>query len=356
MIFNIGSVTENTFYQIRDAYDDGIRDFQFEIDSTGGSLDAAFRIYDLLRGDAECVVSANVSGACYSAATVILCTAPAERRSADGNSTFLIHSPLLPVMQDVNKRTVEQIKSDIDSAYNQLQTIYIERTSIDNKDVLDYYMDNEKMFYADEAIKLGLISRKNIYYNIDKNNRMSKIRNLINSIISQLKNEQFVTKDNVTFEALEIAVGVPVDGLQDGVYELEDETVITVEQGIIVDVIPPVAEPEPEAVVNEEPVEEPKAEEVKEQVVETVEQVAEQVEEATSEEEIKQIVEEAISELKQELENKYQPMCKLVNELGGVERLKALKKAKGETKNFVSEKPKDNVRMSLEELMNKVRK
>lgn len=357
MIYNIENITENTFYQIRDAYEEGMKDFQFEIDSTGGSLDAAFRIYDLLRSDPECKVSANVSGNCYSAATVILLTAPAERRTASANSSFLIHSPLMPVMQDINKRSADQLKSDIDAAYNQLQSIYIDRTSVSNKEILDYYMDAERLFYADEALKLGFISRKNIYYNIDKNNHMSRIKNLITSILNQLKNETYVTKDGVTFEAMSLEVGVPVEGIQDGVYEIDPTgEVITVEQGIIVDVILPSAEPEPavEDVKNEgETPEDAPVEEKKDEVVETVEQVAEEVTEAVSEEEIKQIVEEAIQELKVELENKYQPMCKLVNELGGLDRLKALKNSKSEAKNFKSEKP---AQRSLEELMKSIRK
>lgn len=370
MIYNIENITENTFYQIRDAYEEGMKDFQFEIDSTGGSLDAAFRIYDLLRSDPECKVSANVSGNCYSAATVILLTAPAERRTASANSSFLIHSPLMPVMQDINKRSADQLKSDIDAAYNQLQSIYIDRTSVSNKEILDYYMDAERLFYADEALKLGFISRKNIYYNIDKNNHMSRIKNLITSILNQLKNETYVTKDGVTFEAMSLEVGVPVEGLQDGVYEIDPTgEVITVEQGIIVDVILPTAEPEPAVEdvnkvdeplkgesKNEEQVEEPQTEEVKQEVLQTSLETAEEVSEAVSEEEIKQIVEEAIQELKVELENKYQPMCKLVNELGGIDRLKALKNSKSEAKNFKSEKPAEKKKLSLEELMAKVRK
>lgn len=352
MIIQIGPIEDSTYQNIRDLFDDGIRSFEFIIDSPGGNLDSAFRIYDLLRGDETCVVSAKVDGMCASAATVLLLTAPLERRTATMHSTFLCHSPMLDYVGTINKQSAEELSNTINSAYEQLKTIYINRTT--SEPVIDAYMQNEKLFYSDEALKLGFIGNIEKLYN--KVNKMSKIKKLIASIIAQLKNETFVTKDGITFEAMSLEVGVPVDGLDDGVFELEDGTVITVEQGIIVDVIPPVAEPEPEAVKNEEPETTEPVEEKKDDVVETVEQVAEQVEEATSEEEIKQIVEEAIQELKVELENKYQPMCKLVNELGGVERLKALKNAKGETKNFVSEKPADKKKLSLEELMNKVRK
>lgn len=355
MLFNINDISVLTYNSIKQNYDEGIRDFQFNIDSYGGDFNIALKIYDLLRSDPECKVSARVDGCCMSAATILLLSAPLENRTATQHSVFMCHSPLLPYAENVNLESAKQLEATIQSAYNELVDIYNDRTNAGP--IIIEYMKSEREFYAKEAQKMSFIYNIEQLYN--KSNKMSKIKNLINSIISQLKNETFVTKDNVTFEAMSLEVGVPVDGLQDGVYEIEDGTVITVEQGIIVDVIPPVeepaTEPEPEAVKNEEPATEP-VEEKKDEVVETVETVVEQVEEAVSEEEIKQIVEEAIQELKVELENKYQPMCKLVNELGGVERLKALKKAKGETKNFTSEKPKDAPRLSLEELMNKVRK
>lgn len=352
MIIQIGQIEDSTYQQIRELFDEGIRSFDFIIDSCGGSLDSAFRIYDLLRSDETCIVSAKVDGMCASAATVLLLTAPSERRVATMHSTFLCHSPMLDYVGTINKQSAEELSNTINSAYEQLKNIYIIRTNSGN--VIDAYMQSEKIFYADEALKLGFIGLIEKLYNT--NTKMSRIKNLIQSILNQLKNETYLTVDGKQFEAMSLEVGVPVDNLPDGVYEIDPTgEVITVEQGVIVDVILPVAEPEPavEDVKNEEQVEEPQTEEVKQEVVETVEQVAEEVTEAVSEEEIKQIVEEAIQELKVELENKYQPMCKLVNELGGLDRLKALKNSKSEAKNFKSEKP---VQRSLEELMKSIRK
>lgn len=352
MLFNINDISVLTYNSVKQNYDEGVRDFQFNIDSYGGDFTVALKIYDLLRSDPECKVSANVDGCCMSAATILLLTAPLENRTATQHSVFMCHSPLLPYAENVNLESAKQLEATIQSAYNELVDIYNDRTNAGS--IIIEYMKSEREFYASEAQKLGFVNQINKLYN--SNTKMSKIRNLINSIISQLKNEQFTTKDGIQFEAMSLEVGVPVN-LPDGVYEIDPTgEVITAEQGIIVDVIPPVEEPvtEPEAVKNEEVVETP-VEEKKDDVVETVEQVVEEVTEAVSEEEIKEIVEEAIAELKLELENKYQPMCAIVHDLGGLERLKALKNAKGETKNFTSEKPSSENK-SLESLMNKIRK
>lgn len=360
MIFLINDITYKTYEAIKASYDEGIRDFHFEIDSQGGSLDAAFRIYDLLRGDADCTVSANVDQLCASAATVLLLAAPLEKRSATKHSVFLCHSPLMSFSGDVNLQSVEQLHGTIESAYNELKNLYLERTN--SADVIDSYMKSEKEFYATEAVRLGFISHVNELYN-NSNTKMSKIKNLIASILNQLKNEKFKTKDQVEFEALSLEVGAPVEGLTDGVYELEDGTVITVEQGIIVDIIPPVEDPaDAPEVENEDPVDEPadapadpEVEKTKEEVVETAVAAAEEVAEATTEEEIRQIIEEAISELKEEIINKYKPMAEAVNALGGLERLKSLKNAQPDKKNFQASRKKE-AKTSLEVLLAKVNK
>lgn len=365
MLFVINDITWSTYQAVQAAYDDGIRDFQFEIDSPGGSLDAALRIYDLLRGDKDCIVSANVNGCCMSAATILLLAAPLDKRTATAHSTFMIHSPLMPIMQDVNKTSVNQIKQTIDVAYDQIKQIYSERTNLNG--LIDEYMESERMFYTEEAIKAGFVNNKKDLYN--KTEKMSRIRNLVNSIMMQLKNEKFITVENIEFEALAIEVGAPVDGLQDGVYELLTGEVITVDKGIIIDVIPKpeekvettedsTAEPtvvEAEAETETEPaVEEVSVAEAKETVVETVEEVVEQVETAVSEEEIKEAVKTAIAELKQELENKYKNMVELVNSVGGTERLITLKNTMSEQKSFKSEVK--NTKKSLNDLMAMVNK
>lgn len=351
MIFEVNEINERLLNTIIDSYDSGIRNFQFSIDSCGGSLDIAMRIYDMLRSDPECVVSCDVNGMCASAATVILLTAPKERRTASPHSVFMCHSPLLPVTENVNLKSAESIHNTLSKAYTQLKSIYEDRT--DSSSVIEAYMDNEREFYTDEAIKLGFIGSKNILYN-NYNNRMSKIRNLINSIISQLKNETFETKDGQAFEALSLEVGAPVEGLSDGVYELTTGEVITIESGVIIDIIvkeeTPVEEPATEEKPAEPANEETLVEEKKEEVAQTIEEVAQQVEEAVSEEEIKQIVEEAISELRTELENKYKPMAEMISNFGGMERLKMLKNAV-DAKHFDSKPAEEKKRKTVEELM-----
>lgn len=350
MIFNIDNISQTTFQSVKAAYDDGIRDFQFVIDSYGGSFDAGLRIYDLMRSDAENVVAAEVDGNCMSAATIILLSAPLERRTATKNSCFMCHSPLMSFTGDINKTTADQLKGDIDAAYNQLQSIYLERTN--SADVIENYMRNEQCFYADEAVRLGFIARTNELYNLKPNKSNFDIMNkrflkqLVNKIVNGLKNEVVKTKDGVEFDVVALEIGSPAD-VADGVYELEDGTVITVEAGVIVDIVTPVEE----TVVENEGEDEAKVEEQADAVEQVLEEAAIEVEEAVTEEEITEIVEQAVEELKEEIVNKYAPLAKLVNELGGVKKLVALKNVKNDKKAFVSEQPK-NEKRSLRDLMN----
>ncbi len=352
MIFNIEDITAYTYESVKEAYDSGIRDFHFHIDSLGGELYPALRIYDLLRGDSENIVSAHVEGSCISAATVLLLAAPLERRSATKNSTFLIHSPSIFVIDDVNSKGADRLKSDIDTAYAQLKNIYTERTTIG--EAVDSYMDSEKSFFADEAKTLGFISKINEMYNCKPKNNMNKLKNFVLSIIQQLKNEKFKTADGTEFEAISLETGVPVSGLEDGVYELETGEVITIENGIIIDIIPkkepkpddePKPDPEPgsdDPDINNDPNPDPEPDP--------------DPEPSLTEEEIRQIVREEIEKLKDEMTNKYKPLVDLVNSFGGKEKLEALKNAKPADASFNSDvnKPVEKKRRSLEEIMNQV--
>ena len=374
MNFNINDISNETFQAVKEAYDDGDRVFNFTIDSYGGSLDAALGIYDLMRSDADNVVTCSVEGHCISAATVILCSAPVSNRTATKNSSFLIHSPLMSVVQDVNKSAAESILSDLSQAYNQLKSIYLERTSIG--DLSDDYMSKEKTFYSDEALRLGFIggikelyNRKQInnFIDISNSNPIMKLKKLLINILNQLKNEVYKTKDGREFEAVSLEVGVPVDGLEDGVYELEDGTVITVEQGLIVDLVEPEKEESPIANEDEKPADdnsdkgevpadvEKAAEEAAAAVQEAADKVAEEAAAAESEEEVKEIVEEAIKQVGEEIVNRYKPFIELIRSCGGVKRLQALKNA-APKKDFSDNSKARTQKKSLEDLLSLVRK
>lgn len=360
MLIHINDITNALYEEIKALYEKGERSFNFEIDSYGGSLDAAFRIYDLMRGDSENKVTASVKGNCISAATVILLSAPIQNRTATSNSVFLIHSPLININCDVNKSSINNLKNEIESAYDQLKSIYNDRTTIN--ELADSYMTNEKPFYSKEAISLGFISKIDELYN-NKKSYFMKLKNFIFNLISQLKNEKYVTKDGIEFEALTLEIGAPVENISDGVYTLEDDTVITIENGVIIDIIAPTEETpveQVEDVVNEEtPVTETPVEQVEEKVEEIAEEVkdetVETIEEAVSPEEVTKAVEEAIATLKEQIIEEYKPLVDLVEACGGKQRLLALKNAKNDNKHFDSEINNKNM-SSLEMLMNKVRK
>lgn len=351
MIIRIGDITENTYQYIRDLYDEGIRDFEFHISSYGGDLLSGFKIYDLMRSDKENKVKCVVEGECYSSATIVLLSAPYENRIAFPNSSFLIHSPLLPYVENVNKYSIESIKNEIESSLNQLKSIYGERTKIG--EMVDYYIREERTFYPKEAMKLGFISQIERLQNKNTNKLIMKkeyLKNLINSIVSQLKNEILKTKNGEEIEVVSLEIGSPVSGVEDGVYELEDETILTIEGGVIVDIATKSEEvvENNEEVVDEEKVDEI-VEETTDEIVETIETTIVE-EEEIDENEIKELIEIAVEEVKKELIDKYQPLVKLINDCGGVNRLKSLKKVKNEKKNFKSEVK--NQKRGLRDLMN----
>ena len=80
------------------------------LDSVGGSVYEAFKVYDLIR-ERQQPTFVNVVGYCYSAASVILLAASAERRTASANASFLIHSPFLCEQGPDQHLTIEKAEA-----------------------------------------------------------------------------------------------------------------------------------------------------------------------------------------------------------------------------------------------------
>lgn len=344
MKLNVNYIDIDLFNAVKGAFDSGERSFDFEIDSMGGELFYALQTYDLLRSDPSVKVSAHVAGACMSAATVILCTAPLDTRSSTSNSVFMIHSPSTVVFDQINKRDVERLAADINLMNSQIENIYAERTSIPN-DIMKQWMDQEKTFNAQDALQNGFISKIDVMYNFvnknikNKNTMIKNIKNFVISLVTQLKNEAFKTSDGIEFETLSLEVGSPVENLEDGVYTLEDGRTITVEKGIITDVIE----------VTNDGSGDGDGEGSGDGDGEG------SGDDSVAEEKIKKIVEETVAAMKNSIIAQYKPIMDLVRECGGVDRLQALKNANPAPKKFESNKG-DKKLSSLEELMNRCTK
>lgn len=358
MKFIINHEIDNyTAEQISLAYQAGERNFDIQLDSAGGIVTAALSIYDTLRSDAANNVSVKVTGKCYSAATIILLAAPYEKRSASPNASFLIHSARTWTFDDLDAKTLENMKDTIDAMNERIENIYNERTTME-KSVMDQYIDSEKIFFSNEAMAFGFISNIDMLYNkasvnisnikTNKNmNIVDKIKAVLISAISQIKSETYKTVGGLEFETLELEVGAEVN-LADGVYELEsDGRVITVEKGSIIDIADK-KDDTVEDVKKDDVVDEKKDDVIFDNASEKKEDVK-----MYSEEELKAEIDKAVAECKASLEAEFKakadqiaaevaPFKEIVDACGGIEKLKALKEVTPKNVHFesdVNEKP-----------------
>lgn len=366
MKFLINHEIDNyTAEQISLAYQAGERNFDIQLDSAGGLVTAALSIYDTLRGDAANNVSVKVTGKCYSAATIILLAAPYEKRSASPNASFLIHSARTFTFDDLDAKTLENMKDTIDAMNERIESIYNERTTME-KSIMDQYIENEKIFFSNEAMSFGFISNIDMLYNkanvnisnIKTNTHMNivdKIKAVLISAISQIKSETYKTVGGLEFETLELEVGAEVN-LADGVYELEsDGRVITVEKGSIIDIADK-KDDTVEDVKKDDVVDEKKEDVIEDNASEKKEDVK-----MYSEDELKAEIDNAVAECKASLEAEFKakaeqiaaeltPFKEIVDECGGIEKLKALKDVTPKDMSFESKVNEKPAQRSLAEL------
>lgn len=365
MKFLINEIDDYISSQIKGAYASGCRDFELEIDSPGGVVTSALSIYDTLRGDESNRVSAKVVGRCFSAATIILLAAPYEKRSASPNASFLIHSARTWTYDDLDAKTLENMKDTIDTMNERICSIYNERTTME-QDVMDQHIENEKIFFSNEAMSFGFISNIDMLYNkasvnisnikTNKNmNIVDKIKAVLISAISQIKNETYKTVGGLEFETLELEVGAEVN-LADGVYELEsDGRVITVEKGSIIDIADK-KDDTVEDVKKEDVVDEKKDDVIEDNASEKKEEVK-----MYSEDELKAEIDKAVAECKASLEAEFKakadqiaaevaPFKEIVDACGGIEKLKALKDVTPKNVHFESDVNEKPAQRSLAEL------
>lgn len=208
----------------------------FRIDSVGGSLDDAFRIYNYIKTN-NLTATALVTGNCMSAATIILCSVPYIYRSAYVTSQFLIHSAAVPFNGAANATDLNQLSNLIAVKNNQLKSIYGIETSIG--DNVDDYMRNETLFDAQSAVDLGFIKTVIRFENSQAKNKFENSKIINMNIFKKLKEVINVT----TVEGQELPIDNPVVGADckadDGIYVLEDGTKVTIESNKITEVEAP---------------------------------------------------------------------------------------------------------------------
>ena len=310
------------------------------LDSVGGSVYEAFKIYDLIR-ERQQPTFVNVVGYCYSAASVILLAASSERRTSSANASFLIHSPFLCEQEPDQHLTIEKAESytaEMKAMDNKLRALYLERTTADEVTISNL-MKAETIFGANSAKNWGFISRINDYQNLFNMSKLKQV--LFDAFGIQMKAMKVVGADGKELEINKDA-GAPAVGdvvtSDDGEYLQNDGTTIVVKDGKIAEIKPAEKKDEPATpAAPAEPTPDPNAEEIDKLKKEC----------------------QNLSKRLTEMENNAvstADVIELVNELGGKDALLALKNAKGkeapenvDLKNKVETEEERLMKMSAED-------
>jgi ATP-dependent Clp endopeptidase proteolytic subunit ClpP len=248
-----GVFSVDTVKEILNEYQEE-EEFKFNIRCDGGSVSEGLAIYDILRQSGK-NIHMNIEGSCHSMATVLLLAAPFEQRTANRNSRALIHQVYGGLNGYVNADQLRAEAEDIEREQNAILDIYAERTGKD-KQVLEALMKEEKFRTVDELLEYGFISKINSYNTNSKTKKMTgkDIFDKLNALGEKIDNafkKQPVNKDfkdvegNTLFtsDAETLEVGTDVQGA-DGVYTLEDGTIVTIEANKVTAIETPAQEDE----------------------------------------------------------------------------------------------------------------
>lgn len=165
MLYTIHDFIENyDFHLLYQALNTTDEDIVIDIDSCGGNLREAWKMYDAIRTH-NGKVTVNVSGDCMSAAVLILLAAKPENRFANINAQFMIHKPLLEWWDwTLTDEDCVNVHEEITKETEKLKACYLERTTASETEI-DTLINAEQIFGVELAINLGFVSKKNEYVN-----------------------------------------------------------------------------------------------------------------------------------------------------------------------------------------------
>ena len=240
---------------------------ELRINSSGGSVTEGWAAADILR-DSGKEITAVVDGMCASIATVLLLSAPLERRKMLPHASIFIHNPYVPgfYVDAIDHKEAERLHSDMLQERDRLLDYYVERTGADRGE-LEKLMDEETTLNADEAKRLGFVSdvirpasafkmqkmteeQKKLADDLKKLSDVStKQGGIMSRMLAKLGLKLSPTgvlamelTDNAgTVLTIEREEGDPQVGdaaTPDGVFTMPDGSVITVEGGVITAITP----------------------------------------------------------------------------------------------------------------------
>ena len=244
-----------------------------ELHSCGGDTTEGWAIYDALRASGR-TIHAKVVGECASMATILFLSAPKERRSIAKHGKMLIHSPYFPDAGEVTRNNIDSLKAMLEEEHNKMLDTYVDRTGMD-RETLETQMNNGGWFDADKAVELGFagfIAPELSAQVKTKSMKKNKLKAAFEAFVQAFSTSAltFTTKDGqeLELEKEEGDIEVGDAAAPDGEFELEDGRIITVKDGVVVDIKQAEEEqPEEEAPATEaaeEPAEDAPAEDVEE--------------------------------------------------------------------------------------------
>ena len=275
LVLQEAGTDSTTFSDIRDfisnlSPDDPDIDIRLHCD--GGDCVEGWSIYDALR-QTDKKISATVEGKCSSIATIILLTAPLERRYAYRNASICIHNPALAGYEVKSERlTFEELEQQADKMRNlasqlrvetgKLLDLYVNRTGSDRK-LLSELMDKDIYIAMQTAMALGFIgsilpemndSKKQFKFKNNKEMTKGKIECDANAVqrvcslfgvekiedINDIKIiDQYITSSSGDGFTVEREDGDPQVGdiaYPDGDYVMDDGSHVIVQDGVITDI------------------------------------------------------------------------------------------------------------------------
>ena len=240
-------------------------EIEVRLHCSGGSCIEGWSIYDRLRATGKeitCIVEGNAA----SMATVILMSAPKERRKAYNSAQICVHNPWVQNWCLDNALTADDLKKHENALREQQEKIlnlYVERCGCD-KEEMQALMNEDKYIGVEEAKQLGLISeiiapisarKQNRVLNNKKQEQMKKKKDekvevkasVLNRVLAKLgltSIEEFakgmeLSATDGTVLTIEREEGEPQVGdvaSPDGEFVMPDGKTIVVENGVITEI------------------------------------------------------------------------------------------------------------------------
>ena len=280
-VYGWDSIEWNSLETVQDKFNtlkETDNEVMVHINSMGGSVDAGFKIYDFIRSqqmDFGRIIHTRADGTCASIASVIYLSADKENRSITSNSKIMIHLPWAKM--EGNSINLKNYADELEIENQRLVEFYNARTGADAINLLEL-MSAETELTPEQAIALGFASSKietvkAVAFSINnkQQSKMNAISKRLNDLTDLVKkklgivNAELTAVDGsvISFEGETLEIGMTVTITVDGVVvemtdenstlerTLEDGSVVTITEYVVMDIVEAKAPEDVEALKSE---------------------------------------------------------------------------------------------------------